>query len=162
MADKPVFFLAQRSAVKCSLTLTAPLELKRPIFPPSAFCIVANLQQNISLPSFNHLLHMQPVSCKTQNFWRRQKLIPFYLKSGVLSDWMSFARARFAINFLALQPCRAFQPADSCGTRRSRERERQRAPPLFRELFFSMQTGGLLLRGLSVACWGRTQSHLFS
>jgi hypothetical protein len=59
MPDKPIFFLAKRPTVKRSLALTASLELKWPIFSPSALGIIAYLQQNISFSSFHNLLATQ-------------------------------------------------------------------------------------------------------
>jgi hypothetical protein len=56
---KPIFFLAKRPAVERCLTLTAPLELKWPLFSFSAFSVIANLQQNIPFTGFDHLLKNQ-------------------------------------------------------------------------------------------------------
>jgi hypothetical protein len=59
MPDEPIFFLAKRPAVKRSLALAASLKLKWPFFSPSAFGIIAYLQQHISFSSFHNLLAIQ-------------------------------------------------------------------------------------------------------
>ncbi len=58
MSYKPILFLAHRPAVKRCLALAAPFELKRALLPPSAFCVVAHLKQNIPFASLHDLLQL--------------------------------------------------------------------------------------------------------
>jgi hypothetical protein len=55
VSNKPILLLAKRSAVERRLALTAPLELKWPLFSLSALRVIANLQQNIPFSCFDDL-----------------------------------------------------------------------------------------------------------
>lgn len=108
MSYKPILFLAHRPAVKRCLALAAPFELKRALLPPSAFCVVAHLKQNIPFASLHDLLQL--LSANQLSTTPNHQLEPFCCLA-VQGSWWRRVTEHSATDSPARRSCRPLQPA---------------------------------------------------